>query len=115
MELYRFLCPLPTSFLGIERGYANGYVAVPPEHPLYGKHYDDIDGVIVHGGLTYSDNYRNQFPSIIFFDGEIPEGYWVFGSDTCHFGDNAENCNRDYCFQQVTSLKEQLEQWQNTI
>ena len=34
-------------------GYANGYVAVPPEHPLHGKHYDEANNVIdIHGGLT---------------------------------------------------------------
>jgi hypothetical protein len=30
----------------VEAGYANGYVAVPPEHPLYGT-----DGVIVEEGI----------------------------------------------------------------
>lgn len=33
-------------------GYANGYVAVPPEHPYHGKDYDK-PLVDVHGGLTF--------------------------------------------------------------
>lgn len=31
-----------------------GYVAVPPGHPAYGLHYDDVPGIDVHGGLTYA-------------------------------------------------------------
>ena len=38
-------------------GYLSGYVAVPPDHPLYGFDHDaippDLD-IEVHGGLTYS-------------------------------------------------------------
>lgn len=32
----------------------NGYVGVTQNHPLYGKHYDDLQGFKVHGGITYS-------------------------------------------------------------
>jgi hypothetical protein len=73
----------------------NGYVAISPEHPLYKFGYDDEclqmleddlgvylvaeetyihDSVSVHGGLTYSEMHKL--------------GYWVFGWDTQHFGDN---------------------------
>src|SRR5438477_3224946 len=31
-----------------------GYVGLPPTHPAYGQHYDQVD-VDAHGGLTYSD------------------------------------------------------------
>ena len=31
-----------------------GYVGLPPEHPLYGKDYEDVD-FEVHGGLTFAD------------------------------------------------------------
>lgn len=112
MKLYRFLAAI--NWIGWPHGYANGYVAVPPEHPLYEKHYDSVD-LNVHGGLTYSDKYRNQFLDPEFLDGEVPEDYWVFGFDTCHWGDNLDNCDREYCINEVTHLKEQLEQWQNTI
>lgn len=33
-----------------------GYVGVPPKHPWYGVHYDEIEpSPDVHGGLTFSD------------------------------------------------------------
>lgn len=32
-----------------------GYVGVTRKHPAFGRFYDDIHGVQVHGGITYSD------------------------------------------------------------
>lgn len=32
-----------------------GYVGVPPSHPWYRKHFNDIPDIRVHGGLSYSD------------------------------------------------------------
>lgn len=52
-------------------GHRCGYVSVPAEHPLHGKHYDDVD-VEVHGGLTYSDER---------------DGLWWFGYDCAHWED----------------------------
>lgn len=54
-----------------ELGFFNGYVAVPPEHPWYRRHYDKVD-VAIHGGLTYA---------------ELEPDGWVFGFDTGHGGD----------------------------
>lgn len=56
-----------------------GYVGIEPTHVLYGKHYNDIDGVLdVHGGLTYSSQ---QSP-----DGES-HGLWWLGFDCGHATD----------------------------
>ena len=56
-----------------------GYVAVPKDHPLHGKSYDDAHGaaaINVHGGLT--------------FDGERAEpGQWFLGFDCNHYRDRA--------------------------
>lgn len=53
------------------------YLGIPPEHPLAGKNYDDIN-LSVHGGLTFGD----------FGDGEWrPKGkYWI-GWDYGHWHD----------------------------
>lgn len=66
-----------------QRGWGNGYVAVPPAHPAYKMDYDTlIYPLDVHGGLTYST----------FGDGvDAPKDWWVFGFDTCHYGDNLTN------------------------
>ena len=70
----------------IEKGWGNGYVAVPPTHFL---HLGDIteekislvQSLDVHGSITYND----------FGDGEYaPKDWWVFGFDTAHFEDTIE-------------------------
>lgn len=75
-----------------DHGVANGYVGIPHSHPLNGVDYDEID-LDIHGGLTFSQ--------------EI-EGLWVLGFDTAHFGDNKDNCDLEYCRNEVIRLAEQL-------
>lgn len=54
-----------------------GYIALPPEHHLFGQHYDTIESIYdyelpAHGGLTFSGEFENQ--------------YWI-GFDCAHAGD----------------------------
>ena len=98
-----------------EVGYANGYVAVPPEHPLFGSHYDYPE-ICIHGGLTYSRLSENVFETfdmsaIEILDGDIPKGYWVFGFDTFHPGDNLVTHSREWCIEETNRLKNILENW----
>lgn len=79
-------------------GYGCGYIGLPKEHPWYGKHYNDLSFVNVHGGLTWSAYYTG--------DNE-PDGLWWIGFDTNHWEDNAENCNQEYCLGQIERLKQQ--------
>lgn len=103
-------------------GYANGYVAVPPEHPMYGKDYNDMNYLIsIHGGLTFSDTVvwrKLDNPNIeILTEGfdELPEGWWVFGFDTMHYNDSLQTCNKEYCISETLELKRQLEElWKKT-
>ena len=98
-------------------GYANGYVAVPPEHPLHGVNYNDVDNIEVHGGLTFSnsmeeikaDGWHDDTECIGFdsFD-DIPQDYWVFGFDTMHYDDGPFH-NREWCIEETKGLMEQLE------
>jgi hypothetical protein len=60
-----------------------GYAAVPPGHPLYGKHAESV--LDVHGGLTYSGECHGAIchaPK----PGE-PDKVWWFGFDCAHAGD----------------------------
>lgn len=57
----------------IRRGYGgqwNGYVAVPPGHPLFGKSRNEVN-IYAHGGLTFSD-------------GATLDGEWMFGFECGH-------------------------------
>lgn len=92
-------------------GWANGYVAVPPSHPLWGVDYDRANELVsVHGGLTYARPYNERLVSdaILLTDDEIPVDSWIFGFDTMHYGDNAENRNEAFCKAETLYLAEQL-------
>lgn len=104
---------------GMDCGYANGYVAIPTDHPLYEKSYDEAyeAGITVHGGLTYSDSIVNILSDfdlwgVEWLDGEIPEDYWVFGFDTIHGGDTLAFWNRERCIEETKRLKEQFENYE---
>lgn len=66
---YTLICRLRRNHFGAWCGY----VSIQEGHPLYGKHYDEVD-LAVHGGLTFS--------------GE-EDGLWWFGFDCCHAWDYA--------------------------
>ena len=76
-------------------GWGNGYVILPPEHPLFGVDYNDID-VDVHGCLTY---------------GAMEDENWVVGFDTAHFADTLENWPEERVEEETIRLKEQLENY----
>lgn len=129
-KMYAFLIPisikLQQQMAGLLRepfgGYANGYVAIPPEHPCHGKDYDEID-VDVHGGLTFGERIdilrvvswpQNDVEMLNADDySDIPDDYYVVGFDTLHAGDNESNCDREYCVNETLSLMEQLEKMYN--
>lgn len=60
-----------------ELKHLNGYVALPPGHPYYGKHYDNIDAT-VHGGITFAQEGDGN---------NWNKGYWWIGFDCAHFND----------------------------
>lgn len=59
--------------------HPTAYVNVPKKSKYYGKFYLDIDDIVVHGGLTYSDD-RLCIKEGVF------EG-WFIGWDYNHWGD----------------------------
>ena len=107
-------------------------VAVPPGNGYHGRHYDDIEDIDVHGGLTYSESAvlgevsfgsktpirpkyvgrRNPiFDNAEYVDGnpeDIGDDWWVFGFDTFHFGDNPEEWDREAVIRETMYLMEQL-------
>lgn len=102
-------------FMMLQSGYANGYVAIPPSHPDYGKNLMDDESIEVHGGVTFCESYatcKKRFKNMEFI-GEasgVKGHWWVIGFDTCHFLDSLERCPREYVIKEVNHLKSQLEQ-----
>lgn len=95
-------------------GYANGYVAIPPSHPMHGKKHGDVS-IDVHGGLTFSKpmdyvKYVFKDTECLGFDSldEIPNDYWVFGFDTMHLYDNYRDEDRDYCVWETEKMVDQF-------
>ncbi len=66
-----------------------GYAAVLPGHPLYEKPYQEVDGIDVHGGLTYSAFcMENGHICHVPEPGE-PDKVWWLGFDCGHAWDVA--------------------------
>lgn len=86
-------------------GWGNGYVGIPKTNPLFGREYDDCP-VEVHGGLTYSDNYRPG--SGISGDFVYDFDTWWLGFDTAHLGDTPLSCPADYVMSETLLLYYQL-------
>lgn len=67
-------------------GWGNGYVGLPPGHPWYGKHWNDLNDVLVHGGVTYAER---KYPDLLSDDSSSIGLHWV-GFDTGHWGDTLD-------------------------
>jgi hypothetical protein len=82
------------NFMGISSGWGNGYVAVPPSHCLHGHCITDYNSEI-HGGITYS-GYGYHL--------NAPKGWWIFGFDTVHFGDDLEKWSKEAVEEETKKL-----------
>ncbi len=78
-------------------GWGNGYVGVPKGHPWYGLEYEKVPAD-VHGGLTFGSQHVKW---------DLPPDYHWFGFDTCHWGDNADNCTEAYVKTETERLADQ--------
>ena len=68
--------------VGNNLGHRSGYIEIPEDHFLYGKHYSEIDDIVdVHGGWTYSGYTRDNYPA------KASSKSWWIGFDTAHWGD----------------------------
>ena len=101
-----------------DSGWGNGYILVPPNHPYYGKFYDDIE-VNVHGGLTYAKKFNSKNflawvdnreigGDITLNNFEKFNNYWIIGFDTNHYGDSEYNCPKQYVLKETYNLLEQF-------
>ncbi len=73
------------------RGHLNGYVALPPDHPLTGKDvfhhaFEDID---VHGGVTFAGHINSDDVFVRKVLVDVDERLYWLGFDCHHFRDFA--------------------------
>lgn len=71
-------------------GHWCGYVGLGPDHPFYGRIYDDVPWVEVHGGLTYSAACDEGDEAVNICHVPLPgqpDHVWWLGFDCGHSGD----------------------------
>ena len=78
-------------------GYYCGYVALPFLQPYYGKPYEFIDGLDVHGGLTFYGVLH-----------DISSDKYLLGFDCGHGGDDIKVQDEDYTLRECMWLVNQL-------
>lgn len=77
-------------------GYYCGYVAIPPGHRFFKKHYDQVNlSINCHGGLTFSD---------FFSDHES----WFIGFDCAHAFDRPQVQNDVYVAKECMKIIDQI-------
>ncbi len=95
--------------MGVDKGWGNGYVAIPKGHPCHGLTYNEIHrkyDIDVNGGLTFASNVSPEWAKRDDLD-----GMWVVGFDTAHYGDTLDRWpNEESVRREAENLKEQLEQ-----
>lgn len=96
--------------MGIETGWGNGYVVIPPGHPAHGVDYDNIN-VEVHYGLTFGQTVTEDmfelFPSLDKDD----IGGWLVGFDTAHYGDTIHKWPTEAVLEETERLVYQLQNY----
>lgn len=90
----------------IDCGWGNGYVLIPEGHPLWGKHYEEID-INIHGGLTFSDYIDEHMVEEWNLDTE-DVGSWCVGFDTCHYKDTLLKWPKERVIEETEKLKKQI-------
>lgn len=91
--------------------HPTAYVEIPKNNKFYGMNYNDIDNIIVHGGLTYSADHL-----FVANDKEI-QG-WFIGWDYAHYNDYAGYYNDDEFLARQTkkwTTEEIIEECKNVI
>lgn len=107
----------------IERGWGNGYLVIPKEHPLWGVHYDVINQsphLEAHGGWTFSNYYSKmkKLEDEMITDGpsfKLNSNDWIIGFDTAHYDDNLMNWSKDRVFKHILELAEYYSKEENFI
>ena len=95
-------------------GFANGYVVIPKDHPLWGLEYtaEEIESLNVHGGITFSEKVDEDMINHILWGKDLEDedlGGWLIGFDTRHSGDNLKKWPRKKVEIEVINLIRQVE------
>lgn len=103
--------PDQTEWIDEETGYACeivrngsgalcGYVAIPETHPYFGRDYNDLYSINVHGGLTYSspEQKKSDIEKLCEPEDTQPRTQ-QFGFDCSHSGDLSPGIPKQWRFE----------------
>jgi hypothetical protein len=88
-------------------GWGNGYVCIPPNHPLHGVDYSNFPDLECNGGLTFSEH-----ASKLTNWKELPKDCkdcWIVGFDTAHSWDRLSAWPKESVEFHTKKLAEQIE------
>lgn len=93
-----------------QRGWGNGYVAIPPESGLHGLDYSDSKfyDIEVNGDLTYSGK-ASEWKKDVLKENDIPSDYWIVGFDTAHSWDTLDRWPKESVQFEADNLLKQIE------
>ena len=92
-----------------------GYVAVPPGHPAHELDQGFLDGIEVHGGITWSGPRRDgaELWWVGFDCGHAGDDNWLMAEHEAKYGTcpfNGVYCDVGYVRQEVSRLAQQLKE-----
>lgn len=97
------------------RGCANGYVAIPHNHPLYMATEESLyqAGINLNapGGVTFSRQAGVAKETLPDFPEDIPDDWWVLGFDTAHFGMTPVSWPKQKCIRATLDFKESIDRY----
>lgn len=80
-----------------DKGALCGYVGIPPNHPWFGKDYDDDEIYAeVHGGLTFAGACSGKICHGENGEKVANKEVWWFGFDCAHAGDYIPGSEKYY-------------------
>lgn len=95
-----------------ERGAGNGYVAVPPTHPLYGKtDFEIFEANCLHvaGELSLAMNADAARKLLECVPDSVPGDWWIIGFDTMCMGMTTANWPMARVIEETKKMKEQID------
>lgn len=84
------------------------YIGLPKTHKFYGLHYNDIDDINCHFGLTFSEQGNDKMPWI---ENEEEKELWWIGWDYAHCNDYAPYYDEPPFSMSIINMDMELHKW----
>ena len=96
-------------------GWGNGYVAVPPSHPLHGIDFMSWECDVPYLNIPREITWCNNASRLLGEPTTIPSDWWVIGFDTTYRKDNLENCPKEYVEELTEKLLQEVKEYKSPV